>query len=123
MSVRPYRDIYRRRSRQINVGPVKGGGDAPISVQSMTNTPTTDVEGTIAQVRALEAAGADNVRISCPDRESTEALARIVPHNALREPPPITETSSMQAPASSSTSLAMWARPTGNIQSRVPWTR
>ena len=79
MSVRPYRDIYRRRSRQINVGPVKVGGDAPISVQSMTNTPTTDVEGTIAQVRALEAAGADIVRISCPDRESTEALARIVP--------------------------------------------
>jgi (E)-4-hydroxy-3-methylbut-2-enyl-diphosphate synthase len=79
MSVRPYRDIYRRRSRQINVGPVKVGGDAPISVQSMTNTPTTDVEGTIAQVRALEVAGADIVRISCPDRESTEALARIVP--------------------------------------------
>jgi (E)-4-hydroxy-3-methylbut-2-enyl-diphosphate synthase len=79
MSVRPYRDIYRRRSRQVNVGPVKVGGDAPISVQSMTNTPTTDVEGTIAQVRALEVAGADIVRISCPDRESTEALARIVP--------------------------------------------
>jgi (E)-4-hydroxy-3-methylbut-2-enyl-diphosphate synthase len=79
MSVRPYRDIYRRRSRQISVGPVKVGGDAPISVQSMTNTPTTDVEGTIAQVRALEVAGADIVRISCPDRESTEALARIVP--------------------------------------------
>ena len=79
MSVRPYRDIYRRRSRQVNVGPVKVGGDAPISVQYMTNTPTTDVEGTIAQVRALEVAGADIVRISCPDRESTEALARIVP--------------------------------------------
>jgi (E)-4-hydroxy-3-methylbut-2-enyl-diphosphate synthase len=79
MSIRPYRDIYRRRSRQINVGPVKVGGDAPISVQSMTNTPTTDVEGTIAQVRALEVAGADIVRISCPDRESTEALSRIVP--------------------------------------------
>jgi (E)-4-hydroxy-3-methylbut-2-enyl-diphosphate synthase len=79
MSVRPYRDIYRRRSRQISVGPVKVGGDAPISVQSMTNTPTTDVEGTIAQVRALEVAGADIVRISCPDRESTEALSRIVP--------------------------------------------
>jgi (E)-4-hydroxy-3-methylbut-2-enyl-diphosphate synthase len=79
MSVRPYRDIQRRRSRQIAVGSVAVGGDAPISVQSMTNTPTTDVEATIAQVRDLEDAGADIVRISCPDRESTEALGKIVP--------------------------------------------
>ncbi len=79
MSIRPYRDIYRRRSRQITVGSVAVGGDAAISVQSMTNTPTTDVQATIAQVRALEAAGADIVRISCPDRESSEALAKIIP--------------------------------------------
>lgn len=79
MSVRPYRDIYRRKSRQISVGDVKVGGDAPITVQSMTNTLTTDVAATVAQVHALEAAGADIVRISCPDEDSTEALARIIP--------------------------------------------
>jgi len=79
MSVRPYRDIARRKSRQIRVGAVAVGGEAPISVQSMTNTPTTDVAATVAQVRALEAAGADIVRISCPDAESSAALKRIVP--------------------------------------------
>ena len=79
MSVRPYRDIHRRKSRQIMVGKVPVGGDAPITVQSMTNTLTQDVEATINQVRALEIAGADIVRISCPDEGSTEALAKIVP--------------------------------------------
>ncbi len=79
MSVRPYRDIYRRKSRQISVGNVKVGGDAPITVQSMTNTLTTDVAATVAQVREMEAAGADIVRISCPDEESTAALAKIIP--------------------------------------------
>jgi (E)-4-hydroxy-3-methylbut-2-enyl-diphosphate synthase len=79
MSVRPYRDISRRRSRRIQVGAVAVGGGAPISVQSMTNTLTTDVEGTIGQIRQLEEAGADIVRVSCPDRDSTEALAKIVP--------------------------------------------
>jgi (E)-4-hydroxy-3-methylbut-2-enyl-diphosphate synthase len=79
MSVRPYRDIDRRPSRAISVGEVTVGGDAPISVQSMTNTPTTDVGATIRQVRALELAGADIVRISCPDEDSTAALKRIVP--------------------------------------------
>ncbi len=79
MSVRPYRDIYRRESRQIHVGPVAVGGGAPITVQSMTNTKTTDVEGTIKQIRALEVAGADIVRVSCPDQDSTEALAKIIP--------------------------------------------
>ena len=79
MSVRPYRDIYRRQSRKVWVGDVPVGGDAPITVQSMTNTLTTDVAATVAQVRALEDAGADIVRISCPDAESTEALAKIVP--------------------------------------------
>ncbi len=79
MSVRPYRDIYRRKSRQIHVGSVPVGGDAPITVQSMTNTLTSDVEATIAQVRALEVAGADIVRISCPDEDSTAALKKIIP--------------------------------------------
>ncbi len=79
MSVRPYRDIYRRTSRQISVGKVKVGGDAPISVQTMTNTRTPDVEGTIKQIRDCEIAGADIVRVSCPDEDSTEALAKIIP--------------------------------------------
>ncbi len=79
MSVRPYRDIDRRPCRKIYVGDHPVGGDAPISVQSMTNTPTADVAATIAQVRALEVAGADIVRISCPDAESSAALKQIVP--------------------------------------------
>ncbi|MGE4065129.1 MAG: flavodoxin-dependent (E)-4-hydroxy-3-methylbut-2-enyl-diphosphate synthase [Rhodospirillaceae bacterium] len=78
MSLRPYRDIHRRKSRQIQVGNVAVGGGAPISVQTMTNTLTHDVEATVAQVRAAEKAGADIVRISCPDEESTAALKRIV---------------------------------------------
>ena len=79
MSVRPYRDIARRKSRQIHVGKVAVGGDAPITVQSMTNTLTTDVAATIKQIRDLEVAGADIVRVSCPDEGSTEALEKIVP--------------------------------------------
>ncbi len=78
MSIRPYRDIARRKSRKIHVGTVEIGGDAPISVQSMTNTVTSDTVATIAQVRALEEAGADIVRVSCPDAESTSALKAIV---------------------------------------------
>jgi len=78
MSVRPYRDILRRKSRQIRVGSVLVGGDAPISVQTMTNTLTPDVAATVAQVQAAEAAGADIVRISCPDEDSTAALKEIV---------------------------------------------
>src|ERR1700744_4284994 len=78
MSVRPYRDIYRRKSRQIFVGNLPVGGDAPISVQTMTNTLTTDVEGTVAQIRRAEEAGVDIVRVSCPDEESTAALQHIV---------------------------------------------
>ncbi len=78
MSVRPYRDIQRRQSRQIHVGKVAVGGDAPISVQSMTNTLTSDAAATIEQVRQLEVAGADIVRISCPDEDSTRALKEIV---------------------------------------------
>src|ERR1700724_3601179 len=78
MSIRPYRDIDRRQCRKIYVGKVPVGGDAPITVQSMTNTVTSDVEATVAQVRALEEAGADIVRISCPDQESSGALKHIV---------------------------------------------
>src|SRR5499433_2082333 len=78
MSVRPYRDIQRRKSRQIHVGSVAVGGDAPITVQSMTNTLTSDAAATIDQIRALEEAGADIVRVSCPDEDSTAALAEIV---------------------------------------------
>jgi (E)-4-hydroxy-3-methylbut-2-enyl-diphosphate synthase len=79
MSVRPYRDIHRRTSRQIHVGKMAVGGDAPISVQSMTNTPTEDVAATVRQIRELEIAGADIVRVSCPNPESTAALKEIVP--------------------------------------------
>ena len=78
MSVRPYRDIQRRKSRQIHVGSVPVGGDAPISVQTMTNTLTTDAKATIAQIRRAEAAGVDIVRVSCPDEGSTAALKEIV---------------------------------------------
>jgi (E)-4-hydroxy-3-methylbut-2-enyl-diphosphate synthase len=77
-ATRSYRQIQRRRSRQISVGKVRVGGDAPITVQSMTNTPTSDALATIAQVRALEEAGADIVRVSCPDEDSTRALRDIV---------------------------------------------
>jgi len=78
MSVRPYRDIIRRDSRQIMVGNVPVGGGAPITVQSMTNTLTHDVSATVGQIRQLEVAGADIVRVSCPDEESTAALSAIV---------------------------------------------
>jgi len=76
--IRPWRNIQRRKSRQIMVGNVPVGGDAPITVQSMTNTLTHDVAATVAQVRGLEDAGADIVRISCPDEESSAALKQIV---------------------------------------------
>jgi (E)-4-hydroxy-3-methylbut-2-enyl-diphosphate synthase len=78
MSVRPYRDIHRRPCRTIHVGKVPVGGDAPITVQSMTNTVTSDIKATVEQVQALERAGADIVRVSCPDRESALALKDIV---------------------------------------------
>ena len=78
MSVRPWRDIQRKKTKGIKVGNVKVGGDAPISVQSMTNTLTTDIEATVEQVRGLEDAGADLVRISCPDEDSTTALKSII---------------------------------------------
>ena len=78
MSVRPFRDIKRRKTKVINVGDVKVGGDNPISVQSMTNTLTTDVKATINQINDIAEEGADIVRVSCPDKESTLALKEIV---------------------------------------------
>jgi (E)-4-hydroxy-3-methylbut-2-enyl-diphosphate synthase len=77
-SYRPYQHIERRKSRQIHVGSVAVGGDAPVSVQTMTNTLTTDIEGTIAQIKRAEKAGVDIVRVSCPDEESTAALKHII---------------------------------------------
>ncbi|MGX0902979.1 (E)-4-hydroxy-3-methylbut-2-enyl-diphosphate synthase [Roseovarius sp. MBR-79] len=76
--IRPWRNIERRKSRQIMVGPVPVGGDAPITVQTMTNTLTTDVAGTVAQVQAAAEAGADIVRVSVPDEASAKALKDIV---------------------------------------------
>jgi len=77
--IRPWRNIYRRKSRQIMVGSVPVGGDAPISVQTMTNTLTTDVKATVAQINAATEAGADIVRVSVPDVDSSAALKQIVP--------------------------------------------
>ncbi len=76
-AIRPWRSIQRRESRKIHVGPVEVGGDAPISVQTMTNTLTTDAQATIRQVQDCAEAGADIVRVSCPDVESTDALRLI----------------------------------------------
>ena len=78
MEVRPHRIINRKITKEIKVGNVIVGGNAPISVQSMTNTLTTDIKGTINQIHSLEDAGADIVRVSCPDEESTKALKKII---------------------------------------------
>jgi (E)-4-hydroxy-3-methylbut-2-enyl-diphosphate synthase len=78
MSVRAYRDISRRKSKQIHVGRVPVGGDAPITVQTMTNTITGDAKATIDQIRQIEEAGCDIVRVSCPDEDATAALKTIV---------------------------------------------
>jgi (E)-4-hydroxy-3-methylbut-2-enyl-diphosphate synthase len=78
MSIRPYRDIVRRKSRQVMVGSVPVGGEAPITVQTMTNTLTADADATIEQIRAAKEAGVDIIRVSCPDEESTKALHKIV---------------------------------------------
>ena len=83
MSVRPFRDIKRRKTKVINVGKVKVGGDNPISVQSMTNTLTTDVKATIKQINDIAEEGADIVRVSCPDEASTVALKEITNHVSI----------------------------------------
>ncbi|UTW55744.1 flavodoxin-dependent (E)-4-hydroxy-3-methylbut-2-enyl-diphosphate synthase [Kordiimonas sp. SCSIO 12610] len=77
MSIRPWRDVIRRKSRQIMVGNVPVGGDAPITVQTMTNTLTSDAAATINQIRQAEEAGVDIVRVSCPDEASTAAMPEI----------------------------------------------
>ncbi len=78
MSIRPFRDIIRRKTKVINVGSVKVGGDNPISIQSMTNTLTTDIKSTVEQIVEIQNEGADLVRVSCPDEDSTKALKEIV---------------------------------------------
>tara|TARA_Y100001970_G_C14166925_1_gene821859 strand:- start:31 stop:1128 length:1098 start_codon:yes stop_codon:yes gene_type:complete len=83
MSLRPFRDINRRKTKVINVGNVKIGGNNPISVQSMTNTLTTNVKETINQINDIAKEGADLVRVSCPDKESTSSLKEIVKHSAV----------------------------------------
>ena len=81
MNIRPYRNIKRKSTKQVNVGNVKIGNLHPISVQSMTNTLTTDIKATIIQINNLAKEGADLVRVSVPDRESTSALKEIVKHS------------------------------------------
>ena len=78
MSMRPFRDIKRKKTKVINVGDVKIGGDNPITVQSMTNTLTTDIKATIKQINEIHNEGADLVRVSCPDESSSKALKEIV---------------------------------------------
>ena len=78
MEIRPHRIIKRKKTNKIKVGNIFVGGDAPITVQSMTNTLTTDVKGTVKQILSLEEAGADIVRVSCPDEASTKSLKEIV---------------------------------------------
>ena len=80
MSIRPFRDILRRKTKVVKVGKVDVGGDSPISVQSMTNTLTKDSKSTIKQIQEISKAGADIVRVSCPDEESTYALKEITQH-------------------------------------------
>nr|ADH42939.1 isoprenoid biosynthesis deoxyxylulose pathway protein [uncultured SAR11 cluster alpha proteobacterium H17925_23J24] len=83
MEIRPHRIIKRKKTRKIKLGKVYIGGDSPISVQSMTNTLTTDYKATIKQIKQLEDAGADIVRVSCPDEDSTKALKKITKATAV----------------------------------------
>ena len=83
MNIRPFREIKRRKTKEINVGNVKVGGDNPISVQSMTNTLTKDVKETINQIEQIKEAGADIVRVSCPDEDSTKALKEIIKNTSI----------------------------------------
>ena len=80
MTIRPFRDIKRKKTKIIKVGKVSVGGDNPISVQSMTNTLTTDINATIKQINEIHSEGADLVRVSCPDEASSKALKEIVKH-------------------------------------------
>ena len=80
MIIRPFREILRRKTKIVKVGKVSVGGENPISVQSMTNTLTKDINNTIKQIQEISKAGADIVRVSCPDQESSKALKEIVKH-------------------------------------------
>ena len=80
MNIRPFRVINRRKTKVIKVGKVNVGGESPISVQSMTNTITKDVKSTIKQIQEISKAGADIVRVSCPDEDSSKSLKQIVKH-------------------------------------------
>ena len=80
MNVRPFRNINRKKTKVINVGRIKVGGNNPISVQSMTNTLTTDVKSTIKQIQEIQSEGADLVRVSCPDEQSSKSLKEIIKH-------------------------------------------
>ena len=83
MNIRPFREIKRRKTKEINVGNIKVGGDNPISVQSMTNTLTKDVKETVNQIKQIEEVGADIVRVSCPDEDSTKALRDIIKNTTI----------------------------------------
>ena len=83
MSIRPFRDINRKKTKVISVGSVKIGGDNPISVQSMTNTLTTDSKETIKQINEIQNEGADLVRVSCPDETSTKSFKEIGKHTNI----------------------------------------
>ena len=83
MSLRPYRDITKKKTKEISVGEVKIGGSNPITVQSMTNTLTTNISATIKQIEDLANEGADLVRVSCPDESSTKALKEISKHSKV----------------------------------------
>ena len=83
MNIRTFREIKRRKTKEINVGHIKVGGDNPISVQSMTNTLTKNVKETVKQIEEIEEAGADIVRVSCPDEDSTKALKDIVKNTSI----------------------------------------
>ena len=83
MEIRPHRTINRKKTKKIKVGNISVGGDSQISVQSMTNTLTTNVKETIKQIHSLEEAGADIVRVSCPDQESSLALKKITKNAPL----------------------------------------
>jgi len=78
MNIRPYKDIKRKKTKKIKVGKVEVGGNSPISVQSMTNTLTTNIDETVKQIKELEEAGADIVRVSCPDQDSSLSLKKII---------------------------------------------
>ena len=81
--IRPWRNIHRRKSRKIMVGSVPVGGDSPISVQTMTNTLTTDIAATVAQIQAVADVGADIVRVSVPDEASSKALKEIIKESPI----------------------------------------